>query len=92
MAMNARPDRASDRATRSVTVLGCTGSVGTQTIDLLLGAMRDDRPGGAAKDDPPHDAARGRFEIRALVAGRNAKLLAEQAAIGVTPTYFTFCA
>lgn len=79
MAMNARPDRASDRATRSVTVLGCTGSVGTQTIDLLLGAMRDDRPGGAAKDDPPHDAARGRFEIRALVAGRNAKLLAEQA-------------
>src|SRR4051794_29653269 len=46
---------------RSVTVLGCTGSVGTQTIDLLLGATP------------------GRFQVRALVAGRNARLLAEQA-------------
>jgi 1-deoxy-D-xylulose-5-phosphate reductoisomerase len=45
---------------RSVSVLGSTGSVGTQTIELLL----------AAKD---------RFEVKALVAGRNAKLLAEQA-------------
>ena len=51
----------SDTATRHVTVLGSTGSVGTQTIDLLLGA----RP--------------RRFQVRALVAGRNAKLLAEQA-------------
>jgi 1-deoxy-D-xylulose-5-phosphate reductoisomerase len=46
---------------RTISVLGCTGSVGTQTIDLLLGATP------------------GRFKIRALVAGRNAKLLAEQA-------------
>ncbi len=45
---------------RSVTVLGSTGSVGTQTIDLLA-------------------AEPGRFRIRALVAGRNTKLLAEQA-------------
>ena len=45
---------------RSVTVLGSTGSVGTQTIDLLMGAP-------------------DRFAVRALVAGRNAKLLAEQA-------------
>ena len=46
---------------RSVTVLGSTGSVGTQTIDLLLGAPPD------------------RFQVTALVAGRNAGLLAEQA-------------
>jgi 1-deoxy-D-xylulose-5-phosphate reductoisomerase len=45
---------------RSVTVLGSTGSVGTQTIELL-----------AADPD--------RFQVRALVAGRNAALLAEQA-------------
>jgi 1-deoxy-D-xylulose-5-phosphate reductoisomerase len=45
---------------RSVTVLGSTGSVGTQTIELLLA-------------DP------GRFRVRALVAGRNAALLARQA-------------
>ncbi len=47
-------------AVRSVTVLGSTGSVGTQTIELL-----------AADPD--------RFRVRALVAGRNAALLAEQA-------------
>jgi 1-deoxy-D-xylulose-5-phosphate reductoisomerase len=47
-------------APRSVTVLGSTGSVGTQTVDLLAGQP-------------------DRFEVRALVAGRNAKLLAEQA-------------
>ncbi|MDQ2764750.1 MAG: 1-deoxy-D-xylulose-5-phosphate reductoisomerase, partial [Pseudomonadota bacterium] len=45
---------------RSVTVLGSTGSVGAQTIELLLA-------------DP------GRHKVRALVAGRNAGLLAEQA-------------
>jgi len=45
---------------RSVTVLGSTGSVGRQTIDLLAG-------------DPQ------RFQIRALVANRNAQLLAQQA-------------
>jgi 1-deoxy-D-xylulose-5-phosphate reductoisomerase len=45
---------------RSVTVLGSTGSVGTQTIELLAA-------------DPE------RFQVRALVAGRNAALLAEQA-------------
>jgi len=47
-------------APRSVTVLGSTGSVGRQTIDLLAG-------------DPE------RFQIRALVANRNAQLLAQQA-------------
>ncbi|HEY4173725.1 MAG TPA: 1-deoxy-D-xylulose-5-phosphate reductoisomerase [Rhodopila sp.] len=45
---------------RTVTVLGSTGSVGTQTIELL-------------------SAEPGRFQVRALVAGRNATLLAEQA-------------
>ncbi|HEX4368110.1 MAG TPA: 1-deoxy-D-xylulose-5-phosphate reductoisomerase [Rhodopila sp.] len=45
---------------RTVTVLGSTGSVGTQTIELL-------------------SAVPGRFQIRALVAGRNAALLAKQA-------------
>jgi 1-deoxy-D-xylulose-5-phosphate reductoisomerase len=48
------------RAPRSVTVLGSTGSVGTQTVDLL-----------AAEPE--------RFQILALVGGRNAALLAEQA-------------
>lgn len=42
-----------------MTVLGSTGSVGTQTVTLL--------------------ADRGAFRVRALVAGRNAKLLAAQA-------------
>lgn len=45
---------------RSVTILGSTGSIGTQTIELLAAAAQ-------------------RFRIRALVAGRNAGLLAEQA-------------
>ncbi|MDR3533112.1 MAG: 1-deoxy-D-xylulose-5-phosphate reductoisomerase [Rhodopila sp.] len=45
---------------RSVTVLGSTGSVGTQTVELLAA-------------DPDH------FQVRALVAGRNAALLAKQA-------------
>ncbi|HVZ07833.1 1-deoxy-D-xylulose-5-phosphate reductoisomerase [Rhodopila sp.] len=45
---------------RFVSVLGSTGSVGTQTVDLLL-------------------ADRERFAVRALVAGRNAELLARQA-------------
>jgi 1-deoxy-D-xylulose-5-phosphate reductoisomerase len=45
---------------RSVTVLGSTGSVGTQTVELLAGAPQQ-------------------FRVRALVAGRNAALLAEQA-------------
>ena len=45
---------------RSITVLGSTGSVGTQTIDLLM-------------SEPDC------FRVRALVAGRNTKLLATQA-------------
>lgn len=45
---------------RSVTVLGSTGSVGTQTVELLT-------------DNPD------RYRVRALVAGRNAELLARQA-------------
>ncbi len=45
---------------KRISVLGSTGSVGTQTIDLLLAE--------------PH-----RYAVRALAAGRNAKLLAEQA-------------
>ncbi len=44
---------------KTVTVLGSTGSVGTQTLSLL-----EDR---------------ARFAIKALVAGRNAALLAQQA-------------
>jgi 1-deoxy-D-xylulose-5-phosphate reductoisomerase len=70
VAMNPRPDRPTDAMPRTVTVLGCTGSVGTQTIDLLMGAADEDRSHGSG---PP------RFKVRALVAGRNAKLLAEQA-------------
>jgi 1-deoxy-D-xylulose-5-phosphate reductoisomerase len=61
VAMTPTSAQSSASSPRSVTVLGCTGSVGTQTIDLLLGA------------------APGRFKVRALVAGRNATLLAEQA-------------
>ena len=45
---------------RTVTVLGSTGSVGRQTVELLTTA--------------PH-----RFRVRALVAGRNGALLADQA-------------
>jgi 1-deoxy-D-xylulose-5-phosphate reductoisomerase len=45
---------------RTVTVLGSTGSIGTQTVDLLA-------------REPE------RFRVCALVAGRNAALLAEQA-------------
>ncbi len=44
---------------RTITVLGSTGSVGTQTLSLL--------------------GDRARFAVKALVAGRNAALLAEQA-------------
>jgi 1-deoxy-D-xylulose-5-phosphate reductoisomerase len=55
-----QPPPSNSAAVRSVTVLGSTGSVGTQTIELL-----------AADTD--------RFRVRALVAGRNAALLAEQA-------------
>ena len=47
-------------APRTVTVLGCTGSVGTQTLELL-----------AAEPE--------RFRVKALVAGRNIALLAQQA-------------
>jgi 1-deoxy-D-xylulose-5-phosphate reductoisomerase len=48
------------QAPRSVTVLGSTGSVGTQTVELLA-------------------ASPARFQICALVAGRNVRLLAQQA-------------
>jgi 1-deoxy-D-xylulose-5-phosphate reductoisomerase len=51
---------ASDTDIKTVTVLGSTGSVGTQTIELLL-------------------AERQRYRVRALVGGRNAALLAQQA-------------
>jgi len=53
--MTQRPE-----ARRTVTVLGSTGSVGTQTVELLAGAP-------------------DRFKVRALVAGRNTTLLAQQA-------------
>ena len=46
---------------RTITVLGSTGSVGTQTVDLLK------------------QASPGRYKVRALAAGKNAALLAEQA-------------
>jgi 1-deoxy-D-xylulose-5-phosphate reductoisomerase len=45
---------------KSITVLGSTGSVGTQTVSLLAEAP-------------------DRYAVRALVGGRNAALLAEQA-------------
>ena len=45
---------------KTITVLGSTGSVGTQTVELLA-------------------AAPDRYAVRALVGGRNAALLAEQA-------------
>jgi len=45
---------------KTVTVLGSTGSVGTQTVELLA-------------------AEPGRYRVRALVGGRNAALLAQQA-------------
>ncbi len=46
-------------AVKIVTVLGSTGSVGTQTVELL--------------------ADRAAYHVRALVGGRNVRLLAEQA-------------
>jgi 1-deoxy-D-xylulose-5-phosphate reductoisomerase len=45
---------------KTITILGCTGSVGTQTVDLLLA-------------DPD------RYRVRALVAGKQVDLLAQQA-------------
>lgn len=45
---------------KTISILGSTGSVGTQTLDLIL-------------------AEPERYRVRALVAGRNAALLAEQA-------------
>jgi 1-deoxy-D-xylulose-5-phosphate reductoisomerase len=45
---------------KTISILGSTGSVGTQTLDLIL-------------------AEPERYRVRALVAGRNAQLLAEQA-------------
>jgi 1-deoxy-D-xylulose-5-phosphate reductoisomerase len=54
------PHRSRTDTPRSVTVLGSTGSVGTQTVELLAG-------------EPD------RFRVRALVAGRNVALLAQQA-------------
>jgi len=56
----AHPSSRTDGTARSVTILGSTGSVGTQTIELLLA-------------DPDS------FRVRALVGGRNATLLAQQA-------------
>lgn len=47
-------------AVKTITILGSTGSVGTQTIDLI-----------AATPD--------RYRVNALIAGRNARRLAEQA-------------
>jgi 1-deoxy-D-xylulose-5-phosphate reductoisomerase len=47
-------------AGKIVTILGCTGSVGTQTIDILAENSQN-------------------YHVRALVGGRNVKLLAEQA-------------
>ena len=47
-------------AMKTISILGSTGSVGTQTLDLIL-----------AEPD--------RYRVRALVAGRNVALLAEQA-------------
>jgi 1-deoxy-D-xylulose-5-phosphate reductoisomerase len=59
--MNAgHPSASPQNTVRFITILGSTGSVGTQTIELLTA-------------DPE------RFRVRALVAGRNAALLAEQA-------------
>ena len=55
-------------APRSVTILGSTGSVGTQTVDLLRADLQY----------PLHSPHR-RFHVRALVGGRNAALLAAQA-------------
>ena len=50
-----------------VAVLGSTGSIGTQALDVIRG-HRDD------------------YEVVALAAGRNAELLAQQAAeFGVDP-------
>src|ERR1700712_3920492 len=51
---------------RSITILGSTGSVGTQTIDLLRAAL----------DQPEYSR---KFRVQALVGGRNAALLAAQA-------------
>ena len=51
---------------RSITILGSTGSVGTQTVDLLRADL----------GQPEHSR---KFRVQALVGGRNATLLAAQA-------------
>ncbi|ABI61836.1 1-deoxy-D-xylulose 5-phosphate reductoisomerase [Granulibacter bethesdensis CGDNIH1] len=53
-------DRVDDAARpRTITILGSTGSIGTQTIELL--------------------GDRSRYQVKALVGGKNAALLADQA-------------
>ncbi len=56
-------------ATRRITILGSTGSIGTQTLGVLA-HLNDLHTRGTFPD---------RFEVAALAAGRNAALLAEQA-------------
>ncbi len=60
-------------AARRVVILGSTGSIGTQTLDVIGHLNGLARTGGAAP------AGVDTFEVVGLVAGRNAALLDEQA-------------
>ncbi|MEM0983140.1 MAG: 1-deoxy-D-xylulose-5-phosphate reductoisomerase [Planctomycetota bacterium] len=68
-------------STRRILILGSTGSIGTQTLDVVrhLNALRD--RGVSAK----------RFEIVGLAAGRNTELLQEQAAEFGVENAFAAC-
>lgn len=59
---------------RRVIILGSTGSIGTQTLDVIRAAnARFEAAGAAARETLP------RFEVVGLAAGGNCTLLAEQA-------------
>ena len=55
---------------KQLTILGSTGSIGTNTLALVEGCPEQ-------------------FDIKVLVAGRNAGLLAEQALRSVSYTHLT---
>lgn len=71
-AMTPDLDRATRGAPRRLVVLGSTGSIGTQALDVVRGAAQLTRPGGGVTHPP--------FEVLALAAGAgHLELLAQQA-------------
>lgn len=72
-AMTPELDRATRERPRRVVLLGSTGSIGTQALDVVSSARSLARPGGGAVAHPP-------LVVTALAAGHsNLPLLADQA-------------